>query len=384
MATLDIIEWFDETGEEIVHRIPEHGSAETKYGSQLIVRESQAAVFFRDGKGLDVLGPGRHTLSTQNIPLLTKFLTRAVGFGRDSPFRVEVVFVNLKVFTNMKWGTKEPVAFRDSELGLVRLRAFGNFTMRITQPLLFVNTLVGTMGRYSTLEIEGYLKDVIVSRLNDLLGEQLDTLFNLPAIYDELGVAVKMRLADDYYKYGLELIDFFVQSVTPPEEVQKMIDERAGMAAVGDIDKFMKFEVAKSMRDAARGGAGGEGGGAAAAGMGMGVGAGLGMMMPGMMFQTMQGMTPEQTQQKIQETGVLNCPHCQSQIPADSRFCAKCGEQLVVVKKCTACGKNVDAEAKFCSECGQDLQAKSTCPKCSAEVVPGSKFCPGCGENIGE
>ncbi len=381
MAFLDIIEWFDETGEEMVHRVPESGSAETKYGSQLVVRENQAAVFFRDGKGLDVLGPGRHTLSTQNIPLLTKMLT-GLGFGLDSPFRTEVLFINMKVFTNMKWGTREPVAFRDSELGLVRLRAFGNFTARVTQPLLFVNNLVGTMGRYTTADIEGYLKDVIVARLNDLLGEQLDTVFNLPAVYDELGVAVKMRLSDDFDKYGLELIDFFVQSITPPEEVQKMIDERAGMGAVGDLGKFTQFQAAKSMRDAARGGAGGEGGGPASAGMGMGVGAGLGLMMPGMMFQTMKGMTPEQTQQKIQESGVMACPACQAQIPPDSRFCPKCGEQLVVVRKCPSCGRNVDAEAKFCSQCGQDLSSKPACPSCKKEVVPGTKFCPHCGEKL--
>src|SRR3989337_1240800 len=124
MAFLDIIEWFDDTGEVMANRLPESGSAETKYGSQLVVRENQAAVFFRDGKAQDVLGAGRHTLSTQNIPLLTKLLPRPVGLGDRSPFRVEVVFVNQKIFTKMKWGTKEPVAFRDKELGMVRLRAF--------------------------------------------------------------------------------------------------------------------------------------------------------------------------------------------------------------------------------------------------------------------
>jgi membrane protease subunit (stomatin/prohibitin family) len=349
MAFLDVIEWFDETGEEIVHRIPETGSAETRYGSQVVVRENQAAVFFRDGKGMDVLGPGRHTLSTQNIPLLTKLLTRTMGFGSTSPFRVEVYFNNLKVFTSLKWGTKEPVAFRDAELGLVRLRAFGNYTMRITQPLLFVNTIVGTQGMYTSFQVDNYLKDVIVSRLNDLLGEQLDTIFNLPQNYDELGVAVKSRLADDFAKYGMELIDFFVQAITPPEEVQRMIDERAGMQAVGNLDRFIRFKAAKAMGDAAAAGGGPEGaGGTAAAGMGMGVGAGLGLMMPGMMFQSMQGVSPEQQVQQIQKEGMVVCPSCQSRVPLDSRFCPKCGEQLVVVKKCPKCGHNLEAEANFC------------------------------------
>ena len=381
MPLLEVIEWFDQTGEELVHRIPEEGSAETTYGSQLIVRENQAAVFFRDGKALDVFGPGRHTLSTQNLPVLTKLLTRTVGFGSTSPFRVEVYFVNLKVFTNLKWGTREPVAFRDSELGLVRLRAFGNYTMRVTQPLLFINNIVGTQGIYRSEQIHDYLKDVIVSRLNDLLGEQLDTIFNLPRIYDELGVAVKMRLTDDFEKYGLELIDFFIQSITPPEEVQKMIDERGAMQAVGDLGRFMQFKAAKAMGDAATAGGGEGAGGAAGAGLGMGVGAGLGLMMPGLIFRTM-GSSPEEAIKKIQETGKIQCPSCGTELPADARFCMKCGEQLVVVKKCPKCGHTLDEDANFCSNCGYALKGPDKCPHCGADLPPGAKFCTKCGEKV--
>ncbi len=380
MAFLDIIEWFDDSGEEMAHRIPEGGSAETRYGSQLVVRENQAAVFFRDGKGQDVLGPGRHTLSTQNIPLLTGVLSRVAGFGERSPFRVEAVFVNQKIFTKLKWGTKEPVAFRDKELGMVRLRAFGNFTARVKEPSLFVNNMVGTMGRYTTDDAEGYLRDVIVARLNDLLGEQLDTFFNLPAIYDELGVALKTRVSDDFAKYGLDLIDFFVQAITPPEEVQKMIDERSGMGAVGDMNKFMQFEAAKSMREAASGGGTG-GGGAAATGMGAGVGAGLGLMMPGMMYQAMSGAAQGQGQGQPQ--AVKACPKCQAQVPAAARFCPSCGEQMIALKKCPGCGKDVDASARFCPECGASLASASACPNCKAELQPGAKFCGNCGTKIG-
>ena len=153
MAVLDVIEYFDETGREIVHRIPEGGSGEFKLGSQCIVRESQTAVFFRDGKALDVFPPGRHTLSTANIPLLTRLI--GIPFGGQSPFRAEVDFVNMKEFIDQKWGTPEPIALRDPDLGMVRLRAFGTFSMQVSDPQLFVNKIVGTQGMYDTGQIEG-------------------------------------------------------------------------------------------------------------------------------------------------------------------------------------------------------------------------------------
>jgi len=312
------------------------------------------------------------------LPIITKVLSLPWGF--TSPFRAEVYFINMKVFTTMKWGTKDPVVFKDSELGMVRLRAFGNFTTRITQPLLFINTIVGTMGEYFTNDIEGYLRDIIVSRLNDFLGEYVDTILDLPKVYDEMGEAVKIRLADDFIKYGMELIDFFVNSITPPAEVQKMIDERSGMAAVGNLDAFMKFKAAKAMGDAAKSGGGGTAGEGAAAGMGLGVGAGLGMMIPGMMFKSMnqEDLTPEQIKQK----GTVNCPDCYAEVSLDARFCHRCGHQMVVMQKCPQCEKNLSATAKFCSNCGYDLKAELKCSKCDNKLLPGTKFCPNCGEAV--
>ena len=169
---LEVIEWMDESGKELLHRIPEQGSAEIKLGAQLIVRESQTGILFYKGKACDAFGPGRHTLKTGNIPIVTKILS--VPWGTTSPLRAEVYFANMKMFPNLKWGTRDPVAFRDDELGLIRLRAHGVFDIQVAQPVLFINTLAGTMGRYTTKEIEDYLKRIIVSRFNDHLGEELD------------------------------------------------------------------------------------------------------------------------------------------------------------------------------------------------------------------
>lgn len=367
---LEIIEYLDDTGREIVHRIPESGAGEFRLGSQLVVRENQDAVFFRDGKAMDVLGPGRHTITTENIPILTE-LVGTLFEGKDSPFRAEAYFVAKKTFTNMKWGTKEPIIFRDKELSMVRLRAFGSFSMKVDQSQLFINKLVGTEGRFSTDEIEGFLKGMIISRLADLMGETLETIFDLAKYYDEIATLAKTRLGDDFGKYGIQLVDFYIQAISPPEEVQKRIDERSAMGALGDMNQYMRFKTATAMGDAA---ANESGGGAAGAGVGMGAGLGMGMTMANMMGQTMNqgggggGGAPAPT---------VSCPACGKTVP-DGKFCPECGKPLGA--SCPSCGKPVSAGAKFCPECGGKIGGGATCTKCGASMPAGTKFCPECGE----
>jgi membrane protease subunit (stomatin/prohibitin family) len=349
MALMDLIEFVDEQGTEMVHRIPEQGSGEFKVGSQLIVRENQWAVFFRDGKAYDVFGAGRHTLATQNIPLLTTILTAPL-YG-DTPFRSEVYFVSQRTFTDLKWGTTEPILFRDSEFKMIRLRSNGIYTIQITDPKLFVVKIVGTRGIFTNVQIEDFLRGVIVGRLADILGENLDSVLDLPRYFDELGAGLKARIKDDFAQYGLAIVDFLVNAISPPDEVQKRIDERSGMEAVGGMDRYFQFKAAQAIGDLAKGAGGGGGGGdstvgtAAAAGLGLGTGAGLGMMIPGMLQQAMAG-----------------------------------GAQPKV--RCPNCGQDIPFGSKFCPECGHNLSATVTCPKCGATLPAGSKFCPNCGEQL--
>lgn len=369
---LEVIEWFDDTGKQIIHRIPEKGSGEIKFGAQLIVRESQAGILFYKGKACDAFGPGRHTLQTANIPVLTKILS--LPWGMTSPLRAEVYFANMKVFPNLKWGTRDPVAFKDNELGLIRLRAHGVFNIQVVQPLLFINSLVGTMGKFTTEEIEEYLKRVIVSRFNDYLGEKLDSLFNLPGKYDELSKGLQERLQKDFSHFGLGLTQLYITSITPPQEVQQAIDDKSRLSVIQDLDRLVKLKAANAIEKAA------ENQGEAGAGMGMG----MGFMMPAMFANSFQQQqqAPSQPVPAEQKT---SCPDCKTAIPKDSKFCPYCGHQQLVFTQCANCGKNMPPNAKFCSKCGHPASEKPTpkpCPHCNTENMPGSMFCNNCGEKI--
>ena len=269
---IEVIECTDQQPGELARRIPRDGSAETKFGAQLIVRDYQAAIFRKDGKAADVLPAGRHTLSTKNIPILTKLLS--LPFGFTSPFRCEVVFVSLRTIPDLRWGTREPVAFRDSDLGLVRLRAFGTYGVKVTDPVVFSNTLVGADGLYTTGMLEEYLRSAIVSRLNDWLGENLKSVFDLASQYDEASNGMMERLAADFTRFGLALDNFRMNAITPPEEVQKAIDERSRMKAIGNLSDYTRMKAADALGAAAS-----NPGGMGSAGVGLGAGFGLGGVM---------------------------------------------------------------------------------------------------------
>jgi membrane protease subunit (stomatin/prohibitin family) len=235
---------------------------------------------------------------------------------------------------------------------MIRLRSHGIFSLQIVDPKLFVIKIVGTRGIFTNAQIEDFLRGIIVGRMADLLGENLDSVLDLPRYFDELGAGLKARIKDDFAQYGLAIVDFVVNAISPPEDVQKRIDERSGMEAVGGMDRYFQFKTAQAIGDLARGGGeGGQGGAgsnvgtAAAAGLGLGTGAGMGMMIPGMLQQAMAGGA----QPKVR------CPNCGKDIPFGSKFCPECGHNLSATVVCPKCGAQMPAGSKFCQNCGQKL-----------------------------
>ncbi|HEY0428279.1 MAG TPA: SPFH domain-containing protein [Pyrinomonadaceae bacterium] len=369
---IEVIEWLDDSGDTLLYRFPVY-QQEIKNGAQLIVRESQAAVFVFEGQVADVFTPGRYTIDGGNTPVLSKL--GAWKYGFNSPMKSEVYFVNTKQFTDMKWGTSNPIMLRDNDFGIVRLRAFGAYSMRVADPAVFIKEVAGTNATFQTEDIDTQLKRAIVTEFSDALGELKIPALDLAAQYKELGEAIRAKINEDFGTYGLQVTKFYVENISLPPEVEEAMDKRASMGALGDANRYMQFQAADALRDAAQN----EGGGA-----GLGAGLGAGFAVGNQMVNAFGGQPGGQGQQQSgggggQQTNTVPCPSCGKQNAAGVKFCSDCGGKMEVAKvPCVKCGAELREGAKFCSECGSS-QEKQKCANCQAELAPGAKFCPECG-----
>lgn len=246
---IDIIQFLDDTNNTLVFRF-ERFNNEIKNGAKLVVREGQSAVFINEGKLADVFGPGTYTLSTANLPILATL--KGWKYGFESPFKAEVYFVSTRQFTDLKWGTMNPVIVRDPEFGPVRLRAFGTYAMKVKDPAAFIREIVGTDGRFTTEEIVNQLRNTIVANLGDALGESKLSIMDMSARYREMGDFLTQAMKPDFDRVGLELTSMLVENISLPPEVEQAMDKRSSMGVIGNLDQYSKFQAAEAMRDAAK------------------------------------------------------------------------------------------------------------------------------------
>ena len=367
---IEVIEWLDESKDTLLYRFPVAGQ-EIKNGAQLIVRESQAAVFVFEGQIGDVFTPGRYTIDGGNTPILSKL--GAWKYGFNSPMKSEVYFVNTKQFTDMKWGTSNPVMLRDADFGIVRLRAFGAYSLRVADPGEFIKEVAGTNAHFQTEDIDGQLKRAIVTEFSDALGELKIPALDLAAQYKEVGESIREKINEDFAGYGLVVTKFYVENISLPPEVEAAMDKRSSMGALGDAQTYMQFQAADALRDAAQN----EGGGA-----GLGAGLGAGFAVGGQMANAFGQQGPGGGGGQAAST--VPCPGCGKQNSAGVKFCADCGGKMEVSKvPCVKCSAELREGAKFCSECGS-TQEKEKCSNCQAELAPHAKFCPECGTKTEE
>jgi membrane protease subunit (stomatin/prohibitin family) len=289
---IDIIEWLDSSDDTMVYRFERRGN-EIKNGAQLTVRESQVAVFINEGEIADVFPPGRYQLTTQNLPILSTL--KGWKFGFNSPFKAEVYFINTKRFPNQKWGTPNVFYIRDADFGRVSLRAFGTYTMKVTDPVKFIKEVAGTSGEFTTDQIQGEMRSLIITRFIDAIGESKLALLDFAQNYKDLSEFCQKKLGEEFTEYGLEVSKFLISSISLPEELQKRLDEGTGMNMLGDMNKYQQMKGADALGNAANN----QGGGGGIEGM-------MGMAM-------MQQMMNQQNQQNQNQKGSVPPPPPTSQ-----------------------------------------------------------------------
>ncbi len=261
---IDIIQWTDDSSDTMLYRFYRPDN-EIKNGAQLVVREGQAAAFVNEGRLADVFLPGTYTLTTANLPILSTL--RGWKYGFESPFKAEVYFVSTKLFTDRKWGTPNPIMLRDAEFGMVRLRAFGTFAVRVKYPPVFLRELVSTNSRFTVDDIEGQLRDLVTSRFSDAIGASKIAALDLAGNYGQLADFITGKIQPEFAAFGLEIVKLLVENISLPPEVEAAMDKRTSIGVIGNMATYAQYQTGNAIGDAAK-----NPGGLAGAGAGLGAG----------------------------------------------------------------------------------------------------------------
>lgn len=336
---IEVVHFEDESQDTMVYKFPIKGKQQIKENAQLIVRPSQMAIFVYEGKIADVYEPGKYSLNTDTMPIMTTLSNWKTLF--ENHFKTDVYFINMKQFINQKWGTTNPIMMRDADFGILRLRGFGVFSFRVEEPVSFLKEVFGSNKFYTVNEVNEHLKSLVVSSVSDVLAEAGIPAIDLATQYDEIGRVAQARILERFSVYGLTISDFVIENLSLPESVEEAIDKRTQMGALGDLNQYMKFQTAEAIRDAAKN----EGGGMASMGAGMGAGMGIGNMMAG----AMAGKGTDTTEKEAPKV-MVRCQDCGHLVDENAKFCADCGASMV--KKCAECGASLVGNPKFCPECG--------------------------------
>lgn len=344
---LKVIEWQDDATNVIVYKYPMEDRDEIMNGCQLVVRESQCAMLVSSGQICDVYGPGTHKLTTNNMPIITKLSSWKYGF--DSPFKADVYYVNTKQFINLKWGTATRVTMRDRDFGVIRVGGRGSYSFKVEDAPKFMREIFGTNREYTTASLIEYFKSIIVTGFTTVLSSSNIPALDLPSKLLDFGKAIKDSTDETFNSMGIEIVNFNVESVNLPENVEKAIDERSTVSVIGDVmNEYTQYQVANAIRESANN----QGGGTADIGVGLGAGMFMGQQMGQVFANNMQ-----QNSQKSQNNGTFKCPKCSVDLPNGAKFCMNCGTKIEVVEAkevfCTECGTKNPSGSKFCFNCGK-------------------------------
>jgi membrane protease subunit (stomatin/prohibitin family) len=368
----ETFKWEDaDKRQNIMFRMPRN----IKFNDNIVVREDEMAVFYRDGKALAYIDrPDRYALTSLNAPIVGAIVKFLSGVQQQA----EVVYLQKRAFDG-KFGSKQPYQFRDKDFGMVNLRVFGEFRYKVSSPENFVNQFVGTFNFATSAEVEDRIKEQVVILIYDSLGDMKQQgmgVADIAANLTNLEQSVLSRTNDHFALYGVSVEKLSGLYISLPEDVQKAVDTKSSMTILGA--NYMQYQTGQAMREAAQN----PSGGTAAAGVGLGAGLGMGYTMVGAM---QQGMAPGPAPAQVAAVPLIQCAKCGTANPPTNKFCASCGAKMgPTTVPCPKCNAQVAEGTKFCPECGGPMAAPATkkCPNCSADAPTTSKFCPGCGKAI--